>query len=75
VNIGVTFGAVGSTCEQPLRKADLARYLAKSQGKDRYEEFQDHKHAAMLAHLELEAARATKSGSISHGPLSSWPRR
>jgi diguanylate cyclase (GGDEF)-like protein/PAS domain S-box-containing protein len=54
-SIGVTFGAAGSTSEQLLRNADLAMYQAKAQGKDRYQEFQDHMHTAMLAHLELEA--------------------
>jgi diguanylate cyclase (GGDEF)-like protein/PAS domain S-box-containing protein len=54
-SIGITFGAAGSTSEQLLRDADLAMYRAKEQGKDRYEEFQDHMHTAMLAHLELEA--------------------
>jgi diguanylate cyclase (GGDEF)-like protein/PAS domain S-box-containing protein len=54
-SIGVTFGAAGSTSEQLLRNADLAMYRAKAEGKDRYEEFQDSMHTAMLAHLELEA--------------------
>ena len=53
-SIGIAFATVDSTCEELLRNADLAMYRAKSQGKDRYEEFQDHMHAAMLAHLELE---------------------
>jgi diguanylate cyclase (GGDEF)-like protein/PAS domain S-box-containing protein len=54
-SVGITFGAAGSTSEQLLRNADLAMYRAKAQGKDRYEEFQDHMHTAMLTHLELEA--------------------
>jgi diguanylate cyclase (GGDEF)-like protein/PAS domain S-box-containing protein len=54
-SIGITFGVAGSTGEQLLRNADLAMYLAKSQGKNRFEEFQDHMHAAVLARLELEA--------------------
>jgi diguanylate cyclase (GGDEF)-like protein/PAS domain S-box-containing protein len=54
-SIGITFGAAGSTSEQLLRNADLAMYRAKSLGKDRYEEFQDDMHTAVLAHLELEA--------------------
>ena len=54
-SIGITFGITGSTSEQLLRNADLAMYLAKSQGKDRYEEFQDQMHAAVLARLELES--------------------
>ena len=55
VSIGITFGITGSTSEQLLRNADLAMYLAKAQGKDRYEEVQDQMHTAVLARLELEA--------------------
>lgn len=55
VSVGVTFGITGSTSEQLLRNADLAMYLAKSQGKNRVEEFQDQMHTAVVARLELEA--------------------
>ena len=54
-SVGITFGITESTSEQLLRNADLAMYLAKSQGKDRYEEFQDQMHAAVVARLELES--------------------
>ena len=54
-SIGITFGIAGSTSEQLLRDADLAMYRAKSQGKNRYEEFQDQMHTAVLDRLELEA--------------------
>ncbi|MGH3732374.1 MAG: sensor domain-containing protein [Acidimicrobiales bacterium] len=54
-SIGVTFGSADRTSEQLLRNADLAMYRAKAQGKDRYEEFQDDMHTAMLAHIQLEA--------------------
>jgi diguanylate cyclase (GGDEF)-like protein len=55
VSIGITFGITGSTSEQLLRNADLAMYLAKTQGRDRFEEFQDQMHTAVVARLELES--------------------
>ena len=55
VSIGVTFGTAGSSSEQLLRNADLAMYLAKSQGKDRFDEFQDQMHTLVVERLELEA--------------------
>jgi diguanylate cyclase (GGDEF)-like protein/PAS domain S-box-containing protein len=54
VSMGITFGAKGSTSDQLLRNADLAMYLAKAQGKDRIEEFQDQMHVAVVERLELE---------------------
>jgi diguanylate cyclase (GGDEF)-like protein/PAS domain S-box-containing protein len=54
VSMGVTFGITGHTGDQLLRNADLAMYLAKSQGKDRIEEFQDQMHVAVVQRLELE---------------------
>ncbi len=54
VSMGVTFGVRGHTSDQLLRNADLAMYLAKAQGKDRIEEFQDEMHVAVVQRLELE---------------------
>jgi EAL domain-containing protein (putative c-di-GMP-specific phosphodiesterase class I) len=52
--MGITFGIRGHTGDQLLRNADLAMYLAKAQGKDRIEEFQDQMHVAVVKRLELE---------------------
>ncbi|MGD0851965.1 MAG: EAL domain-containing protein [Acidimicrobiales bacterium] len=54
VSMGITFGISGNTGDQLLRNADLAMYLAKAQGKDRIEEFQDQMHVAVVQRLELE---------------------
>ena len=54
VSMGITFGIKGHTGDQLLRNADLAMYLAKEQGKDRIEEFQDQMHVAVVQRLELE---------------------
>jgi diguanylate cyclase (GGDEF)-like protein/PAS domain S-box-containing protein len=63
-SIGVTFGVPGNTGEQLLRNADLAMYMAKDQGKDRFEEFRDHMHTAVVERLELEAdLRRTMTGT------------
>jgi diguanylate cyclase (GGDEF)-like protein/PAS domain S-box-containing protein len=62
-SVGITFGIPGSTGEQLLRNADLAMYMAKEKGKDRYEEFQDSMHTAVVERLELEAdLRRTAGG-------------
>lgn len=55
VSIGISFGLTGSTSDELLRNADLAMYLAKANGRDRYEEFRDHMHNAVATRLELEA--------------------
>jgi diguanylate cyclase (GGDEF)-like protein/PAS domain S-box-containing protein len=54
VSMGITFGIKGHTGDQLLRNADLAMYLAKGNGKDRIEEYQDQMHVAVVQRLELE---------------------
>jgi diguanylate cyclase (GGDEF)-like protein len=51
-SIGVAAGL--EEPEELLRRADLAMYEAKGQGKGRYELFQSHMHEAMAQRLELE---------------------
>jgi diguanylate cyclase (GGDEF)-like protein len=51
-SIGVATGL--EEPEELLRRADLAMYEAKGQGKGRYELFQSHMHEAMAQRLELE---------------------
>ncbi|MHB1209397.1 MAG: sensor domain-containing protein [Acidimicrobiales bacterium] len=53
-SIGITFGVEASTSEQLIHNADLAMYLAKAQGRDRYAEFQDHLYSGSAARLEME---------------------
>ena len=55
VSIGIRFGSLGCTSEELLRDADLAMYMAKEKGKDRYEEFRDRMHTTVVERLELEA--------------------
>ena len=55
VSIGIRFGTPGCTSEELLRDADLAMYMAKENGKDRYEEFRDRMHTTVMERLELEA--------------------
>jgi diguanylate cyclase (GGDEF)-like protein/PAS domain S-box-containing protein len=55
VSIGITFGVSGSTSEDLLSKVDLAMYMAKRQGKNRYEEFQVQMHDAVVERHGLQA--------------------
>ena len=55
VSIGIRFGSPGCSSEELLRDADLAMYMAKENGKDRYEEFRDRMHTTVMERLELEA--------------------
>ena len=54
-SIGITFGVDGNTSEELVHNADLAMYMAKAQGRDRYAEFEDHLYSSSAARLELES--------------------
>jgi len=54
VSIGIAFGGGRSTTEQILRNADLAMYLAKSRGKNRFERYEESQHQAAVIRVELE---------------------
>jgi diguanylate cyclase (GGDEF)-like protein/PAS domain S-box-containing protein len=62
-SIGVAMAdGTGLSSDELLRNADLAMYLAKEQGKDRYELFEKQMHATVAERLELKAdlARAVE---------------
>ena len=72
-SIGITFGVDGNTSEQLVHNADLAMYLAKAQGRDRYAEFQDHLYSNSAARLEMESqlrrANIDKSFVVHYQPI------
>jgi diguanylate cyclase (GGDEF)-like protein len=49
VSIGLTFGGPGTSSDQLLCNADLAMYAAKERGGNRWAEFEDQMHAAIVA--------------------------
>jgi diguanylate cyclase (GGDEF)-like protein len=55
VSIGVAFGADAGEAAELMRNADIAMYLAKSQGKGRYELFHPSMQASVVNRLALRA--------------------
>jgi diguanylate cyclase (GGDEF)-like protein len=55
-SIGIAACSDGATADDILRNADLAMYVAKSAGKDRYQLFEPTMHSTALARIELSAA-------------------
>jgi diguanylate cyclase (GGDEF)-like protein/PAS domain S-box-containing protein len=49
VSIGLTFGGPGTNSDELLCNADLAMYVAKERGGNRWAEFEDEMHAAIVA--------------------------
>jgi diguanylate cyclase (GGDEF)-like protein len=65
-SIGITIVDTEATVEGVLRHADLALYLAKASGRDRYEFFHDALHASAMerAALEADLRQALADGAI-----------
>jgi diguanylate cyclase (GGDEF)-like protein/PAS domain S-box-containing protein len=70
-SVGIAFGdaadATSACAEELLRNADAAMYMAKEQGKGRYQVFEPEMHASALARLELKTdlARALDAREFS----------
>jgi len=54
-SLGIAFEETDSTGELLLRNADMAMYLAKERGKDRFEVFEQDMHATVFERLVLKA--------------------
>jgi EAL domain-containing protein (putative c-di-GMP-specific phosphodiesterase class I) len=69
-SIGIAIGDQdrkgGRGAEELLRNADVAMYMAKSQGKARYQVFEPEMHAAALSRLEM---KADLQRAVEHGEL------
>ena len=55
VSVGIALGSQAGTIDQLLSNADLAMYVAKSRGKNRYEHFAPEQHEAVVVRIEVEA--------------------
>jgi diguanylate cyclase (GGDEF)-like protein len=55
-SIGITTTPEANTAAELLRQADLALYVAKGAGKNRWRRYQSHLHGSMVERLELRSA-------------------
>jgi len=66
-SVGIAMCGEGdNTSDELLRNADVAMYMAKAEGKNRYELFNPSMHSAMLQRLDIEAdlRRAVEAGEF-----------
>ena len=77
VSIGIAFGSRATTSEQILRDADLAMYIAKGKGKNRFEVFEEAQHDAAIVRVEVESGPPTarSSATSSDSSTNRWSTR
>lgn len=54
-SIGIAYGRPGDTADNLLRNADLAMYVAKNEGRNRFRVYQQEMHLEALRRLEVES--------------------
>jgi diguanylate cyclase (GGDEF)-like protein/PAS domain S-box-containing protein len=54
-SIGIAYGRPGDTADNLLRNADLAMYVAKNEGRNRFRAYQSEMHLEALRRLEVES--------------------
>jgi diguanylate cyclase (GGDEF)-like protein/PAS domain S-box-containing protein len=78
-SIGIAIGTPGKSSEDMMREADVAMYMAKGQGKGRYQRFEAKMHADVLRQMalssEVEGAIAKGEFVLHFQPIVSFCKR